>query len=170
MNQLIVPIRDRRQSRRIVTLKNFGRLAIALAVVFAGLTLASEIGKRNSAADYGRLFGKQVGPQAAVAKPKYEVVKEGAVADQTAPDPYLMAPAARAQALGIGLDPIVAAAPPTATVEPVAPAITSVPGEIGAPRAGAQGGVAIIGGSDGVTIVRGAQKRPTLSGGIFKPQ
>lgn len=167
MAQLIVPIRDRRQSRRIVTLKNFGRVAIALGVVFACLTLASEVGRKDAAADYGRLFGKQVGPQAEVAKPKYEVIKEAPVADQTAPDPYLMAPAARAQALGIGLDPLVAA---QGTVAPVAPPVTASETAAAAPRQGTAGGVSIVGGSDGVTIVKGKERRPTLSGGIFKPQ
>jgi hypothetical protein len=167
MTHLIVPIRDRRTSRRIVTLKNSGRIAIAFAIVFVGLTIRSEM-RKNDAAGYGRLFGKQVGRQEEIAKPKYDVVKEAPVADHTAADPLLMEPAARAQQLGIGLDPI---APPTTTVaaadasadgfgQPKTPVVQSSTGS----------GVTIVGdGANGVTIVRGGdQRRPALSGGIFK--
>ena len=165
MSQLIVPIRDRRQSRRIVTLKNSSRVAIALVVLFAGLTIHSEM-RKNDGAGYGRLFGKQVKVQEQIAKPKYDVVKEAPVADQTAPDPYLIEPAARAQRLGIGLDPIApvttAAAPATNVDDfgrPQTPVVQSAAGS----------GVSIVGGSDGVTIVKGGDaRRPTLAGGIFK--
>lgn len=167
MTQLIVPIRDRRTSRRIVTLKNFGRVAIALAVLFVGLTIQSEMRHHGAVAEYGRLFGTQVNRDEKLAKPKYDVVKEAPVADQTAADPLLMEPAARAQQFGIGLDPI---APPAA-----APADTTASGDAFAPRTAVlkgstnANGVSIVGGSGGVTIVKGGdQQRPTLSGGIFK--
>ena len=156
---------DRRQRKRILTLKNAGRFAIAIAVVFAGLTIQSEMRRGPSDGNYGRLLGKQVARQDEISKPKFDVVKEGPVADQTAADPTLLQPGVKAQQYGSGVDltPSGAPAPSPATAAEAAAPHTGEP--IGH-------GTAIVGGSDGITIVKGGtqQQRPVLSGGIFKQQ
>ncbi|HLJ73410.1 MAG TPA: hypothetical protein VKU62_02410 [Thermoanaerobaculia bacterium] len=111
---LIVPIRDRRQHRRILTLKNFGRAFIVLAVMFIGLTVYSTRSAKT-ANDYGRLFGKQVSSQTTIATPKYEVVKEAPVNDQTAADPLLVDAQRREQWLSVATTATTTAAPQTNT-------------------------------------------------------
>src|SRR5438128_903580 len=101
--ELIVPIRDRRQRKRMLTFKNFRWAALIFAVLFIGLTIRSEM-RHEISEGYGRLFGKQVSGQTEVAKPKYDVVREAPVADRTAADPFLVQPAARAQQY-LGVDP-----------------------------------------------------------------
>lgn len=110
---LIVPIRDRRQHRRILTLKNFGRAFIVLAAMFIGLTVYSSRSSKT-AGDYGRLFGKQVSSQTTIATPKYDVVKEAPVNDQTAADPLLVDALRREQWLSVQTT-TTAAAPQTNT-------------------------------------------------------
>lgn len=160
MNDLIVPIHDRRQRKRIITLKNFGWLALALAIIFLGLTIRSEM-RHTSGNDYGRLFGKQVARQNDAVKPKLDVIKEAPVPDQTAADPLLVEAAARSQYLGADtMAPPPPVAPPPATASEAA-----APPEI----RGSVSGATIVGGPNGVTIVRGKNPRqPVLSGGIFK--
>lgn len=159
---MIVPVPERRRRKRILTLKNFGRLAIAMAIVFAGLTLQSEFRRGPSDGYYGRLFGKQVSSQNEIAKPKFDVVKEvPPVPDQTAADPLLIAPAAREQQY-LGVDG-----------QPVPVQANSVPmreqSETPALRGGTSG-VTVVGGADGVTIVKkGDRPQPVLHGGIFRP-
>ena len=162
MTDLFVPIRDRRQRKRILTLKNFGRFAIAIAVVFAGLTLQSEL-RRGNTDGYGRLFGKQVAGQHEIAKPQFDVVKEVPVADQSKPDALLEEPAARSQYLiDDTASTTVATAAQTSGVSEPAPAPVV---------RGSAAGATIVGDSNGVTIVRaGDRQRPVLSGGIFRPQ
>ena len=103
--ELIVPIRDRRQHRRILTLKNFTRAAIVVVAFFVGLTVESNLRHPKSASDYGRLFGKQVSGQTAVAAPKYDVVKAAPVDDQTAADPLLVDAQRREQWLSVQSTP-----------------------------------------------------------------
>ena len=149
---LIVPIRDRRSHKRILTLKNFAWVALAGLLLFVGLSIESSIRKPKSDGDYGRLFGKQVAGQVPeVAKTEPDVVKEAPVPDQTAADPTLVAAAARAQ--------ILEAKPLTPPVpEPIA---------VPAPVLGAD--VSIVGDANGVSIARtDSAARPKLSGGIFK--
>jgi hypothetical protein len=149
---LIVPIRDRRSRKRILTLRNFGWAALAGVLIFAGLTIESSMRNPKSDGEYGRLFGKQVSGQApAVAKAAPDVIKEAPVPDQTAADPTLVGAAARAQ--------ILEAQPLT----PPVPAPIAVP----APMLGAD--VAIVGDANGVTLTRtDTAARPKLGGGIFK--
>ena len=169
MGQLTVPIHDRRTHRRILTLKSVGGTALAVTLLFAAVTIRSEMRHPNGTG-YGRLFGTQVRNEQEVGKPKYDVVKEGPVPDQTAADPTLLAPSARAQALGIGLNPM---------ATPTIPASTGTLVEVDGANTGfvspqpvlqGQGGVTIVGGgAGGVTIVRtNDRSRPTLGGGIFK--
>ena len=147
---LIVPIRDRRARKRILTLKNFGWAALAGVLVFVGLTIESSVRKTKSDGDYGRLFGKQV-QVPAIAKAPPDVVKEAPVPDQTAADPTLVGAAARAQ--------ILEAQPLTPPVPP--------PVSVPAPVLGAD--VSIVGDANGVTLTRtDTAARPKLSGGIFK--
>ena len=150
---LIVPIRDRRQHRRILTLKNLRKVALGVAIFFLGVTIQSDLRHSNSS-DYGRLFGKQVSGQTAAMSKKVDVVREAPVPDQTAVDPLLLSAAIREQYLGVNQPP-----------QPVVTSGVFTAQPLDAPR----GDVAIVGGPSGVTIVRGeAPKRPTLSGGIFR--
>ena len=97
---LVVPIRDRRQRKRILTLKNFAKAMLAAAILLAALIVQSDL--RHPANDtYGRLFGKQVSGHTEVTQPKYDIVREAPVPDQTSADPTLVGPAARAQYLGV---------------------------------------------------------------------
>jgi len=147
---LIVPIRDRRRRKRVLTLKNFRNFALGIAVLLLAVTIQSDL-RHLKPGQYGRLFSKQVPSQPEIAPRKIEVVREAQpVPDQTAADPLLLASAAREQYLGVNTPP----APPN-----VAPPIP-VP---------ASSDVAIVSGPNGVTIVRGEAKRqPALSGGIFR--
>jgi hypothetical protein len=153
-SDLIIPIRDRRQRRRILTLKNFYKAAIVAIVLFAGLTIYFDVRQPRSNSDYGRLFGKQVSGQVPqVTKPPVDVVKEAPVPDQTAADPLLVAAQAREQYLGN----------PTLTPTPV------VSNVITTPPATNSDGTAVVGGPNGVTIVKGkTNTKPTLQGGIFR--
>lgn len=147
---LIVPIRDRRQRKRYLTLKNFGIVALVMLVAFIAISIRSEM-RGLQRGDYGRLFRSEI-PAPVEPKPM-EVVREElpAVDDQTHADPMLVEPMARAQWLADGS----AATATTATAPPVTGA--SVRGEAG---------VAIVGGVEGVTVVRREKRRPVLSGGF----
>jgi len=147
---LIVPIRDRRRRKRVLTLKNFRNFALGIAVLLLAVTIQSDL-RHLKPGQYGRLFSKQVPSQPEIAPRKIEVVREAPpVPDQTAADPLLLASAAREQYLGVNTPP---------ALPNVAPPI-AVP---------ASSDVAIVSGPNGVTIVRGEAKRqPALSGGIFR--
>ncbi len=138
--ELIVPIRDRRKRRRILTLKNFRKVIIAIAIFFLGVTIQSDF--RHSNGDhYGRLFAKQVSSQTAITPKKYETVPETRVEDQTAADPLLLSAAAREQYLR---------GETTAIVH-----VTQTDS---------------VSGPNGIVITRTKpeQSHPTLSGGIFR--
>ncbi len=154
---LIVPIRDRRTRKRFLTLKNFGYAAIAIVVVFAALTIQSDL--RHTKGDgYGRLLGKQVSGQPEVVPQKVDIIREAPVPEETSADPLLIAPAARAQYLGVESSnmphpPVVS----SSVIPPAQPVVTQ------------QGAVSIVGGPEGVTLSNSqAIQRPTLSGGIFR--
>jgi hypothetical protein len=156
---LIVPIRDRRQRRRILTIKNCALTMLSLAVVFASISIYSA-SRRGKTADYGRLFGTQVGaPNRGVSR-NLEVVHEGAVADQSAPDPMLVAPAAREQLLMAKSN----VDQPPASTSQVSPApITVVPAK------GHE--TTIVGDGNGIVVAKPPSTtaaHPVLSGGIFK--
>jgi hypothetical protein len=161
---LIVPIKDRRQGRRVLTIKNCAMTMLGVAVVFASISIYSE-SRRGTTADYGRLFGTQVGAPNHVSS-NVAIVQEGSVADQTAPDPMLIAPAAREQLLMAGSNvdqtPLPAAA---------VPAVTSVIVPVNGSK---PHGTAIIGDSNGVVVAHAPASStappPPLSGGIFKQQ
>jgi hypothetical protein len=161
---LIVPIRDRRQSRRVLTVKNCAITMLSVAVIFASISVYNEA-RRGPAGEYGRLFGKQVSVPNDDVKRNVDVIHEGDVTDQSSPDPMLVAPAAREQILMANTNV------PTATVapQPVPVAVT--------PTAAADvrgHGTTIVGDGNGVTVVKAQSTstapRPVLAGGIFKQQ
>jgi hypothetical protein len=153
---LIVPIRDRRSRKRVITWKNFGYAAIALVVVFAALTIQSDL--RHSKSDgYGRLFGKQVSGQPEVVPQKVDIVREAPVPDESSADPLLLAPAAREQYLGVNSSNMPQPPVVNSSLMPTQPVQTQT------------GATSIVGGPEGVTITKNpAPQRPTLSGGIFR--
>lgn len=149
---LIVPIRDRRQHKRYLTVRNVFFTSVAVVVAFAAISLRSEMEPKNRES-FGDLVRRQM-PEVE-AKP-VEVVREAspAVADETAADPMLVAPAAREQWLHDS-------ATTTITPEPaIAPVMAA---DV---RGGAESRVAIVGGPEGVAIVQQRQRRPTLKGGF----
>jgi len=158
---LIVPIRDRRQHRRILTMRNCAITMLSVAVVFAAISLYNEH-HHGIGDEYGRLFGKQVAvPNDGITR-KADVIKEGPVADQSAPDPMLVAPAAREQILMANTN--VPATAASVVVAQPAPVVADVRGH----------GTTIVGDGNGVTVVKApatsTAPRPVLSGGIFKQQ
>jgi len=157
---LVVPVRDRRSRKRVLTLKNFGYAAIGIVVVFAAVTIQSDL-RHTKGGSYGRLFGKQVSGQPDVVPQKVDIVREAPVSDETSADPLLLAPAAREQYLGVNSSNMPQPQPP----QPVVSSSVMTP----QPLATAQGAVSIVGGPEGVTITKDqAKQRPTLSGGIFR--
>lgn len=161
---LIVPIRDRRQSRRILTVKNCAISMLSVAVIFAAISIYNEA-RTAPAGEYGRLFGSQVPATNTTISRNADVIKEGPVDDQRAADPMLVAPAAREQLLLAN------------TNVPVAPIAAPAPAPVASPSAigNVSGhGTTIVGDGNGVAVVRpsttSTATRPVLSGGIFKQQ
>jgi hypothetical protein len=166
---LIVPIRDRRQSRRILTIRNCAISMLSVAVIFAAISIYNEM-RRAPAGEYGRLFGGQV-PATNTAIPRnVDVIEEGPVADRGVADPMLVAPAAREQLLLANTN---APAPVPAPVLVPRPAPVAPPSAIGNVSGH---GTTIVGDGTGVAVVRASTTtsptaaRPVLSGGIFKQQ
>jgi hypothetical protein len=158
---LIVPIRDRRQRRRILTIKNCAMTMLGIAVVFASISIYSE-SRRGKAADYGRLFGSQVGaPNRGVAR-NVEIVHEGSVDDQSAPDPMLVAPAGREQLLMA-----------KSNVDPTPASTTSASPIVVVPTNTNTHETTIVGDGNGIVVAKPPSTttaHPVLSGGIFKQQ
>ncbi|HEX7153417.1 MAG TPA: hypothetical protein VF618_18165 [Thermoanaerobaculia bacterium] len=150
-SHLIVPIRDRRQRKRYLTKRNLGLTTLVLIALFAIITIRSEMFRPESG--FGRLYEREL-PAAPVAAPPMEVVRETpSIAEQEGADPLLMEPAVRAQKY---LD----------TVSPVTPAqIVDVPQPD--PPVAPGGRVVIVGGAEGVAVVK---EKPTerrlLTGGF----
>jgi|GEM_PF-1281311 len=147
---------ERRQGVRIVTLRNFGWLAIALCVVFAAITIRSEMRGRHMH-DYGRLYGRQMTRDAAKKAEPVDVVKEAtpppSIADQTP----AMAPAMSSPVMSMDDTMLVPVEPPQQQATIIAPSVAS--------RAH-DSRVAIVGGAEGVAIVQKTEKRPLLKGGF----
>jgi hypothetical protein len=138
-------IPERRKHRRILTLKNLKRAVVLLVVFFAGLSI--EVATRQTTGEYGRIMDKGM-PHTDDIRPRPPApVTEAPVADQTAADPMLVAPAARQQEFLS-----------TASVAPQAGLKPDLTGEP------APSGIVI-------TRTRDVPKRaPVLAGGIFKNQ
>ena len=156
--ELIVPIRDRRRGKRILTLKNLRNVTLVAVALFVALTVVSEVRKPKLEGNYGRLFGEQVAVPTPEVQRTPQIVTEGPIADQDHADPMLLAPAAREQYLGV--EPNTASAlNPAVPVESAEP--TPVVGEH----------VSVVGDANGVSIVKtDTQQRGVLGGGIFKQQ
>ncbi len=155
---LIVPIRDRRQRKRYLTLKNFRNATIAFGVLFAAVHVSSEL--RGTKGDFGRLMQREL-PEPVVANP-IEVVREQApaVADATHPDPLLVQPMVRGQWLEGDFGT-------PQTTETVAPGTTTFPtARAEAAVATGETRVAIVGGTDGVKVVQQERRKPILAGGF----
>lgn len=145
---LIVPIRDRRQHKRYLTLRNLAIASAVAFVAFVAVSIYSEV-RRPGPNDYGRLARKL--PEAPASTKPMEVVKEtDGIADEVAADPTLVQPMARAQWLGQETTS-------AAVIEPVS-----------APAPALQHGddVVVVGGPEGLTIVKKQRRRPVLSGGF----
>jgi hypothetical protein len=153
---LIVPIRDRRQHRRILTLRNAAISFAVLVVLFIGITVRSEMEPRHRDA-FGRLLEREL-PPTVESKPVEVVTEAAPIDDHTASDPMLVAPAAREQWLHDSSN----TASVAGSIEPVAaPAITL------SRRSGARDtSVAIVGGPEGVSVVEQKRKQPLLTGGF----
>jgi hypothetical protein len=154
---LIVPIRDRRQRRRILTIRNCAITMLSIAVIFASISIYNEA-RRAPAGEYGRLFRSQVPSTNTAVSRKVDVIEEGPIDDQRAADPMLVAPAAREQLLRADSN------------VPVAPAPVPTP-----PAANVSAhGTTIVGDGNGVAVVHASTTstaaKPVLSGGIFKQQ
>lgn len=145
---LIVPIHDRRQRRRILTLKNLGYALLVLVGIFAAITIEANLrGRRKPGDDFGRLYGRQIESATAVPK-KPEIVQEAPVPDQTAPDPMLVDAMRREQLLHHEA--------PTLSEPGPAENRTHAPGSK----------IAIVGGPEGVNIVQNQRAQPVLRGGF----
>ena len=149
-----VPVHDRRQRRRFLTLKNFRNAAIAGLVLFAGISIRSELRGRHATEYYGQLYQSELPP---VEQKPVEIVREAEpVAEATHADPTLIQPMVREQWLHdqASMTPVVTEVP----VDNSQRAVASV--QSGETR------LAIVGGTDGVAIVKQERSRPQLSGGF----
>jgi hypothetical protein len=158
---LIVPIRDRRQGRRILTIRNWAISLLALAVIVLSFSIYKET-RHGTAGQFGRLFATQDAVPSGAVERKVDVISEGPVPDQSASDPMLGAPAAREQVL-------------TANSNVPATTTTIAPMPSAPPNVVAEGhGTTIVGDGKGVAIVKAPSTAtappPVLSGGIFKGQ
>jgi len=151
--ELIVPIRDRRQHRRILTLKNFRNACFVLVALYAGSMIAAHFRNAKPHDDLGRLVAGRITSSTSLPK-QPSVAQTEVIDDQTAADPTLVQAMNRSQIL---LDQ-----PATSTAQVAAPATTA-----DAPllRQNAAN-VAIVGGPEGVTLVQRDAKRPVLGGGF----
>lgn len=145
---LIVPIRDRRQHKRYLTLRNLAIGSAVAFVAFIAVSIYSEV-RRPAPNDYGRLARKLPDPPAATRN--VEVVREtSSITDQSAADPTLVQPMARAQWLGEETTSAGVIDPAPASVS------TFQPGD----------DVVVVGGPEGVTLVKQKRRKPVLSGGF----
>ncbi len=145
---LIVPIRDRRRRKRILTLRNFAIFCCVMLIAFLAVNIRSEM-RDLVPGNYGRLFRREV---PATVKPKpMEVVREEPVDDATHADPTLVQPMQRSSWL---------------TDDTTTTTTTSTPVVVSAASMRGEADVAIVGGTEGVTIVKRERKRPVLSGGF----
>jgi hypothetical protein len=158
---LIVPIRDRRQRRRILTIRNSAISMLSLAVIVAAISTYNAA-RRTPAGEYGRLFGSQVPATNTTVTRKVDVIEEGPADDRGA-DSMLVAPAAREQTNVLITPTTVPAPAPIASPS----AIGNVSGH-GTTIVGDGSGVAVVHAS--TTSTTGTAARPVLSGGIFKQQ
>lgn len=133
-----------------MTLKNFGWTALAAGVLFAGISIYSEM-RTAGPANYGRLVQHEI--SAPVEQKPVDVITERPSVDQeqTHADPMLVQPAARAQWL---------------QAQETEPAVVAVPPRAAAAMATGDTDVVIVGGPEGVKIVQRERRKATLTGGF----
>jgi len=153
--KLIRVVPNRRSRKRIVTLKNFRNVLLVALVLFVVVTIRSEM-KGNRQGDYGRIVSREL-PPPPEAKPMERVTEAPEVRDETSADPMLIQPAIRAQFLG------------DTTLEPV-PLIDPATESPAQHPTLNEGRVVIVGGTDGVSIVRDERPKPPQLGGGFGRQ
>lgn len=153
---LIVPIHDRRKRKRYLTLKNSAIVFGVLLVAFTLISIRSEM-RNPDEGQYGRIVAREI-TQKVERKPVETVTEQTpAVADASHADPMLVAPAAREQwLLGDPQEP----AAVTMTALPTAGTRAETAVATGETR------VAIVGGTEGVTIVQQTRRQPVLAGGF----
>jgi len=153
--ELVVPIRDRRRGKRILTLKNARNVTGVALGLFVAFLAVSAVRKPKANDDYGRLLGQQIAVPAPDIQKAPQVITEGRISDDDHADPLLLSAAAREQYLGVE---------PNTTLQPVAPVVaSSIPVPTTTDHA------TIVGDANGVTIVKTeTQDRGVLGGGIFK--
>src|SRR5207253_2484366 len=99
--ELVVPIRDRRRRKRILTLKNARNVTLVAGGLIAAVLVVYEVRGPKMHDDYGRLFGQQVSVPAPEVKRQQQIVTEGQISDDDHADPLLLSSAAREQYLGV---------------------------------------------------------------------
>jgi hypothetical protein len=153
--ELIVPIRDRRQRRRFLTVKNLRNALLVILAIFAGITIEANL-RKPATSDYGRLYGQKMQPTSSMPK-KPEIVQEGQINDANSADPTLVTAQARAQILTGESD-----VPQTQTTAPAPPPPGTLVGHDNTGR------LVLVGGPEGVTLVQQKDTRPVLGGGFGK--
>ena len=148
-----VPAVERRSRRRILTLRNVRNGFIAALAVVAALNIRSEMRDSTSSEEFGRLYQQDISkapqPQATAAS----VMEIAPVDEAASADPFALDAARREQYLGS--TPLEA----VALIDPVAPTPEIAPADGDSVR--------IVGGPEGVTLVREDRKRgPALGGGF----
>jgi hypothetical protein len=98
---------DRRQGKRILTLKNSAKVGAVAIVLFAAISVFSEF-RKTKPGELGRLYEKRPAvAELEVAKPQVIVEEAPAVADQNVADPLTIEAMRREQILGVtGADPL----------------------------------------------------------------
>ncbi len=147
---LIVPIRDRRQHRRILTLRNFRNACFVLVCVLAAITIVANVRGRKAHDGFGGLMAKRI--ESPTSLPKHpEVPPAEPIDDENAADPMLVQAAARGQ--------ILRDEPPVTPPSPTSAVATQ-----GRPEAGAT--PVIVGGPEGVSVMQQQTQKPILHGGF----
>ena len=152
----VVPAVERRSRRRIMTLRNFGIAAVVVVLIIAGLNIRSEMRDTTGDEDFGRLYGREIKKAPAVTPVPVTERVVAPVDESPSADPFSLDAAAREQYLGTpSLTP-----EPVITTNPVVPVI---------PQGESETRVRIVGGPEGVELVKEERHRPQLGGGFGQP-
>lgn len=149
------PVRDRRRGKRFMTLRNAGKVLIALVVIFAVISLWSER-RRIAPGQFGRLYEKRTRDiKFEPRRPEVVVVEDTNIYDQTAPDPMLLEGVDREQWLGVSqAQPL--PYPPGSVDPQAAPPVTSTGAVVFSPGKkrplSEKGKVKVSGGAGGLTV------------------
>jgi hypothetical protein len=153
-----VPYPDRRQRKRIMTLRNFRNFALIVLALFAVMSIASEL-RNPGDNDFGRLYSREVAkvPDTTPKPIESAVVPAEPVDDAVSADPFLLEAAAREQYLGV--------------TELTPPPVTPAPSEAPAPLPKEHARIEITGDGSGVVIVQKDNvNAPVLGGGFMRGQ